>query len=112
MIYDREAFFKKDSDIRITIDRNPRYRINKLNLHTSLEGNNLLDEGEAILEIKVQNALPLWLVHILSEGRIYQTSFSKVGAAYMLEKAHLRNKVTQQESTYMKKGEYQYGLAI
>ena len=34
------------------------------------------------MEIKVTHALPLWLVSILSENRIYKTSFSKYGSYY------------------------------
>ena len=56
-----------------------------LNLSTSMEGISLLNEGEAILEIKVQEAMPLWLTHILDEGNIKKSSFSKYGTAYKLE---------------------------
>ena len=59
--------------------------INNLNLHTSLDGENLLPEGSAILEIKVQQAFPLWLSEILAKGKIYKSSFSKVGEAYKKE---------------------------
>ena len=34
------------------------------------------------MEIKVQQAMPLWLTEILSKGKIYKTSFSKYGEAY------------------------------
>ena len=88
IIYDRVAYFSRDSDLRLTIDENPRYRLNDLNLHTSLDGEALLPDGGAILEIKAQDAIPLWLVAILSEGKIYQGSFSKVGEAYK-KYAHL-----------------------
>ena len=50
-----------------------------------MDGTPLLDEGFAILEIKVQEVMPLWLVSILTQGQIYQTSFSKVGEAYKKE---------------------------
>ena len=82
IIYDRTAYEEINGDLRLTIDENPRYRLDHLDLHTSLEGTPLLNEGEAILEIKVQEAMPLWLVSILSKGKIYQSSFSKVGEAY------------------------------
>ena len=82
IIYDRVSYAEKDGDIRLTIDENPRYRAYDLNLHTSMDGQLLLPPGSAILEIKVQQEMPLWLVNILSEGKIYKTSFSKVGAAY------------------------------
>ena len=80
--YDRTSYKEINGDIRLTIDENPRYRTYDLNLHSSMDGHSLLPPGYAILEIKVQQEMPLWLVNILSEGKIYKTSFSKVGAAY------------------------------
>lgn len=85
ILYEREAYEEIDGDLRLTIDENPRYRTTNLNLHTSLEGTSLLPNGYAILEIKVQQALPLWLSKILANGRIYQSSFSKVGEAFKKE---------------------------
>lgn len=85
IIYDRIAYFDPNSDLRLTLDENPRYRTNELNLHTSMEGEPLLKDGGAILEIKVQGAMPLWLTNILSNKKIYQSSFSKVGEAYQKE---------------------------
>ena len=85
IIYDRVAYFDPNSDLRLTIDENPRYRTNALNLHTSMDGEPLLNDGCAILEIKVQGAMPLWLTEILSRKKIYQSSFSKVGEAYKKE---------------------------
>ena len=85
IIYDREAYFEPNTDLRLTIDENPRYRTKNLNLHSSMEGVPLLTDGGAILEIKVQEAMPLWLVNILSEFKIYKSSFSKVGEAYQKE---------------------------
>ena len=85
IIYDRTAYFEPDTDLRLTIDENPRYRSDNLTLHTSLEGESLLEDGGAILEIKVQEAMPLWLTEILSKGKIYKSSFSKVGTAYKKE---------------------------
>ena len=82
IIYDRNAYFEPDGDLRLTIDHNPRYRVKDLNLTTSMEGTSLLDEGYTILEIKVQQAMPLWLSAILAEGKIYKASFSKYGEAY------------------------------
>ncbi|MDY6430497.1 MAG: polyphosphate polymerase domain-containing protein [Bacilli bacterium] len=70
IIYDRMAFYQENSDIRVTLDMNPRYRVNDLNLHSSFDGNPLLEEGEAILEIKVKHSIPLWLVEILNKGKI------------------------------------------
>lgn len=82
IIYDRIAYFERDGDLRLTIDHNPRYRVQDLNLTTSMEGTSLLKEGQTILEVKVQEAMPLWLSAILAEGKIYKASFSKYGEAY------------------------------
>ena len=82
IIYDRVAYFQKNGDLRLTIDFNPRYRLDNLNLSTSMDGIPLLNDGDAILEIKVQESIPLWLTSILDEGRIYKGSFSKYGEAY------------------------------
>ena len=84
IIYDRTSYEELDGDIRLTIDESPRYRTYDLNLHTSMDGNLLLEPGSAILEIKVQQNMPLWLTNILSNNKIYKTSFSKVGTAYKL----------------------------
>lgn len=84
IIYDRTSYEELDGDIRLTIDESPRYRTYDLNLHTSMDGNLLLEPGSAILEIKVQQNMPLWLTSILSNNKIYKTSFSKVGTAYKL----------------------------
>lgn len=80
--YDRTSYAEIEGDIRLTIDENPRYRTYDLNLHTSMDGQLLLPAGSAILEIKVQQEMPLWLVEILSKGKMYKGSFSKVGEAY------------------------------
>lgn len=84
IIYDRTSYMELDGDIRLTIDESPRYRTYDLNLHTSMDGELLLPSGSAILEIKVQQEMPLWLVNILSANKIYKSSFSKVGMAYKL----------------------------
>ncbi len=114
VIYDRIAYFQKDSDVRITLDQNPRYRVEDLNLHTSNEGIPLLGEGEAILEVKIQHSIPLWLAQILTEEKVYPTSLSKVGTAHKKEMsqrkddavafAHHMNSQTQRR--------YQYGFTI
>lgn len=85
VIYDRTAFYEPGGDLRLTIDNNPRYRTEELDLRVSMDGISLLPEGWSILEIKVQEAMPLWLVSILEEGKIYKSSFSKYGEAYKMQ---------------------------
>ena len=82
IIYDRVAYFEPGGDLRLTIDENPRYRTDDLTLTRSMDGISLLGEGCTILEVKVQEAVPLWLCDILSAGGIRKGSFSKYGEAY------------------------------
>lgn len=114
IIYDRLAYYQDNSDLRITIDMNPRYRTYDLNLHTSMDGTPLIENGGAILEVKVQHSVPLWLSAILSEGKIYQTSFSKVGTAHKIEmKKKLQQKINSfNKLSFETKGEMTHGFAI
>ena len=82
IIYDREAFFEPGGDLRLTLDHCPRYRVDHLDLTTSMDGLPLRPPGHTILEVKVQEAMPLWLTRILDEGQIYKNSFSKYGEAF------------------------------
>lgn len=103
VMYDRTSYLEIDGDIRLTIDENPRYRTYDLNLHTSMDGEPLLKQGCAILELKVQQEMPLWLVNILSKGNIYKSNFSKVGEAYKL--------ISQRKPLYQK-GDNTYAVII
>lgn len=85
ILYDRTAYFEPEGDLRLTIDANPRYRMDDLTLSGSMDGIPLLPEGWTILELKVQDAMPLWMAEILSTGQIYKNSFSKYGEAYRRE---------------------------
>ena len=78
--YDRMAL--SDGDLRITFDKNIRTRRCSLGLEQGQTGELLLPEGSWLMEIKAQNTLPMWLVRILSENRIYASSFSKYGKEY------------------------------
>ena len=82
IIYDREAYYEPNGNLRITFDGNPRYRITQLDLKTNMDGISLLKEGYSILEIKVQEAMPLWLVDILEKGNIRKGTYSKYGEAF------------------------------
>ena len=113
IIYDRLAYYQDDSDLRITLDMNPRYRTKDLNLHTSLDGTPLLNEKGAILEVKVQHSVPIWLAELLSKGKIYQTSLSKVGTAHKLELAKRNKSITITNVIKPQlKGEISYGFTI
>ena len=91
IIYDRTAYFEPGGDLRLTIDENPRYRLDDLTLTKSMDGIPLLDGGRTVLEVKVQDAMPLWLCGILSEGGINKGSFSKYGEAYRRQLLRAQN---------------------
>ena len=81
--YDRSAFFcKEDKDFRITFDKNLTWRNYDLDLTKGSYGELLLENGQVLMEVKVSTAIPLWLVNILSELKVYTGSFSKVGTAF------------------------------
>lgn len=84
LLYDRSAFFDAKSDLRVTFDENIRYRTTDLCLSHSLDGT-LLIPHDVIMEIKVGGAMPNWLTKLLSDNKIYKTSFSKYGNAYVKE---------------------------
>ena len=85
ILYDREAFFDKESDLRVTFDENIRYRTDDLNFYTSLDGEELLSSDGVLMEIKTGSAIPLWLCKILDREKIIKQSFSKYGTAYARE---------------------------
>lgn len=80
--YDRVAYASPDCDLRITFDRNVRWRTDDLDLAQGDQGERLLDAERVLMEIKVQNSMPLWLSNALSTLCIYPTSFSKYGTCY------------------------------
>lgn len=84
--YDRTAFYSKtDRNLRITFDKNVRYRTTDLDLASGSYGECISDPKMCIMEIKALNAMPLWLVDALNELQILPGSFSKYGTAYTIE---------------------------
>lgn len=81
--YERIAFFDKtDEDIRVSFDNNIFTSRELLNMEKLEKESNLLDENKFIMEIKCKGAIPIWLCKILSNLKIYKTSFSKYGNEY------------------------------
>lgn len=80
---ERSAWFsREDRDLRITFDKNIRFRQEDVSLTLPAGGRRILSEGESLMEIKAAAALPLWLVSELDTLGIYQSTFSKYGEAY------------------------------
>ena len=70
------------SDFRVTFDSNIFCREEDLSLRSDAYGTPILEEGKYLMELKCPGAIPLWMTKILSDERIYKTSFSKYGTAY------------------------------
>ncbi len=81
--YEREAYFARDgSDFRVTFDDNILCRQEDISLESPVYGTPLLPGGKVLMEIKCSGGIPLWMTKVLSQERIYKTSFSKYGTAY------------------------------
>ncbi len=80
--YDRICYSAvNEDDVRITFDMNIRYRLNDLDLHEN-GSEKKLDCAEVMMEVKAMNRYPMWLTKILSDMKLYQSSFSKYGTIY------------------------------
>ena len=93
LCYDRTAFFSRETtDLRVTFDRAISWRQEGLTLASPAGGRQVLPKGASLMEIKAADAIPLWLVELLSRIHIRQTSFSKYGEAYKTILAGTRQK--------------------
>ena len=94
LAYDRIAMFgTEDNELRMTFDFSVRSREEELDLAKGDRGELLLDEGKVILEIKVRDAYPFWLVQALEQFEVYPGSFSEYGNVYkkIILPEYLRN---------------------
>lgn len=80
---DRLAYRAKENhELRITFDRNIRWREDDLHLSHGSHGEDLLEPGQVLMEIKIPGAAPLWLASMLSELEIFPQGYSKYGNCY------------------------------
>lgn len=83
LAYDRIALFgAEDSELRVTFDQNIRWRDTVLDLSKGDWGSPVLEREMILMELKLLGAMPIWLSHILSQLKIFPTSFSKYGECY------------------------------
>ena len=81
--YKRSAYFgKENKNFRITFDFDIQYNREKLDFSYHDDNVNLLEKDLCIMEIKIENSMPLWLAHALTKLKIYPNSFSKYGQEY------------------------------
>ncbi|HFI0263727.1 TPA: polyphosphate polymerase domain-containing protein [Streptococcus suis] len=83
--YDRVSYKGiEDKTIRLTIDKNLLYRDYHVSATDGKFGEALLDPDKVIMEIKVPEQLPDWLLDLLEKYQLEKQSFSKYGNAYKL----------------------------
>ena len=81
---ERQAYYAVDDhEFRVTFDENIKGRITELLPGADNHGCiDLLDSRFVLMEVKSGSAIPLWFCRILSEERLYKSSFSKYGSVY------------------------------
>lgn len=85
---DRRAYVaREDRELRITFDSSIRWRETELSLTAGDQGQELLSDGQVLMEIKLPEAAPLWLAGMLSRLEIFPQGFSKYGQCYEKELA-------------------------
>ena len=96
--YDREAFYAEDDgEFRVTFDRNILWRDSDLSLSKGVYGTPILKSNEVLMEVKCPGAMPLWFVEILTDMKLYKTSFSKYGNAYAAKQRKIIAEKKQQK---------------
>ena len=81
--YERESYRSKENqEFRVTFDEHVLCRQTNLSLEEDVWGEEILEKGKVLMEIKTAGGIPLWMTKLLTEEHIYKTSFSKYGTAY------------------------------
>jgi len=80
---EREALVGRDMpDLRVTFDRNIRWRADRLDLLAGDDGEAVLPPGKFLMEVKIPGAAPFWLARLMSELELRPASYSKYGTVY------------------------------
>ena len=81
--YERDSYKGiSDSSLRLTLDQDILFRTGRLDLREGSFGEAILLPDQTLMEVKISNAVPVWLAQALSEIGIFPVSFSKYGRAY------------------------------
>lgn len=83
---DRQAYVSKENpELRVTFDSSIRWREDRLSLVAGDFGQELLKDGQVLMELKIPDAAPVWLADMLSRLGIFPQGFSKYGQCYKNE---------------------------
>ena len=61
----------------------------------------MLDDDKILMEIKVPGAYPLWLTRILSDMKLYPTSFSKYGTVFLHDMVKSKTPIIQKQDQFI-----------
>ncbi|MDR0984629.1 MAG: polyphosphate polymerase domain-containing protein [Ruminococcus sp.] len=90
--YFRAAYFGNDDpEFRLTIDKDLRGRFTELDLSEGVFGDEIIGSDKRLMEIKTTGGMPLWMCNLLSEYKIYPTTFSKYGEFYKSNFSDIKN---------------------
>ncbi len=100
--YDRHAFHGlHDDELRVTFDLNLRCRNDDLALENGPHGENFIDKNLVVLEVKVNDSVPLWLTRILQDLNCEQRGASKFCTSLELLHAEKLGNETEHEDVYV-----------
>ena len=101
LAYERKAMFSKENrDLRITFDTNIVTRRYDLKLESGPYGEQLLEPGQWLMEVKAEKTIPLWLSRLLSENQLYRRPFSKYGNEYKRMIAAGKDNIEKEPTIY------------
>jgi SPX domain protein involved in polyphosphate accumulation len=72
----------QDDGLRVTFDTDLCFRTDRLDFTHPYVGFPIMPRHNMLMEIKTLGGMPMWMVRVLSECRIYPTTFSKYGVCY------------------------------
>lgn len=83
--YDRIALCGRyDKNLRITFDKNVRFRDYDLTFRKGNSGTDILPANTYLMELKTSGPIPVEIANLLSRSEVYPVSFSKYRNAHFL----------------------------
>jgi hypothetical protein len=100
--YDRHAFHGiHDTELRVTFDLNLRCRNDDLAVENGPQGESFIDDNLVVLEVKVNDSVPLWFTRILQDLNCEQRSASKFCTSLELLKQSDLGAESEKENVYI-----------
>ncbi len=79
--YDRQAFIGSDYDIglRVTFDTSLSFQMQRLSLHEEPSALSMLPANQTVMEIKINEHMPIWLTELIADQNLQMVRVSKYG---------------------------------